>query len=214
MATLLDLKTRIIGETHREDLETDLASVFLTHIQDACEYYADMKFWFNSVLTTAATVNGQAYVNVPATVRVVERVTIPASGIELRETVLSRLPEGTVTGRPSVYAYLDDTLRLYPVPGGVYTLNIYGVEDVAAPAADADDNIWTNEASRLIAAHVRMTLARDVFMDEGATTLALASVQDNLRRLRRETGRRLQAPLTVDPAVLPSTSSTYDMTSI
>ena len=36
MATLADLKARIVAEMARDDLETDIPDVLLYHIQDAC----------------------------------------------------------------------------------------------------------------------------------------------------------------------------------
>ncbi len=195
MATLLDVKQRIIAETHRDDLEDDYASLLQTHIERACEYHADTKFWFNSTITTATTTGGSASVTVPATVRIVERVTVPSLDLELQEDTLDRLCEGTGYGEPRRYAYLNGTLRLYPIPGAAYTLNIYGVAQVDAPASDATENVWTDEAQDLIVAHTKMTLYRGLLRDAGGVELAQAEVIDALNRLRRETARKLKAPL-------------------
>lgn len=199
MATLADLKAIIIAEMNRDDLEADLADVLQQHIEDACEYYSDTKFWFNSVLTTATTTADVATVTIPSTVRIVERVTIPAYDTELRERTLAMLPETTTSAIPSHYAYYNDSLRFYPTPDATYTLNIYGVSKVAAPTLDADTSIWTNEASRLVRAHVRMTLYRDVFLDPDAAQMAMGAIGENLARLQRETGRRLSHRLATLP---------------
>lgn len=195
MATLADLKQRVITDMSRDDLEDDLSALLLMRIQDACEYYADTKFWFNSILTTVNTVAGVATVTIPATVRVIERVTIPAYVTELRETVLTELGDDTVQSVPDWYAYYNDLMRFYPIPDAVYTLNIYGVSKVAAPAVDADTSIWTNEAARLISAHTKMLLYRGKFRDPDGAQLAMGEVSDELTRLKRETAKRLETPL-------------------
>ena len=134
MSTLADLKTRIVAETARDDLETDIPDVLLYHIQDACEFYADTKFWFNSILTTVATTANVATVTIPSTVRIIERLTLPAYDMELSEVTAYGLPETTTPTIPSHYAYYNDNIRFYPTPDAAYTLNVYGIAKVAAPA--------------------------------------------------------------------------------
>lgn len=196
MATLLDLKMRVAAELNRDDLEDDLSSVLATHINQACEYYADRRFWFNAIVTTMPTVANTATAAIPATVRRIDRLTIPSLGVELVETVLEDVDCPTSqTGQPRRYSYYNDTVRLFPVPGGVYTLQIYGVAQIAAPATDAASNIWTTEAYDLITAQVKMTLCRGVLRDPDGAQLAIAEVQDSLARLERETATRLVTPL-------------------
>lgn len=195
MADLADLKARIVAEMARDDLETDIPDVLLTHIQDACEFYADTKFWFNSILTTVTTTANVQTVAIPASVRIIERITIPAYDRELRERTMVGLAETLSPTIPSDYTYYNDSIRFWPTPDAAYTLNIYGLAQVDAPAVDADDNIWTNQAAQLIAAHTRMTLSRDVFRDPDGTQLAQGAITDWRTRLRRETARRLRTPL-------------------
>lgn len=195
MTTLSDLKTRIIAEMVRDDLSDDLAGQLLIHIQRACEYYADEKFWFNSLVASAVTVAGTQTVAVPSTMRRVDRVTIPAYTDELVEVTLNDLDIGTVQSVPRGYAYYNDTLKFYPIPDAVYTLELTGLSKVAAPAVDADTSIWTNEAQDLIVARTKMTLYRGQFRDPEGTQLALGEVQDVFNKLKRETARRLETKL-------------------
>lgn len=197
MGTRQQLKARIISELSRDDLEDDLASLLETHIGQACEFYADTKFWFNSLVTTVATTPGLPDVTIPATIRIVERVTLPAQDIELQEVPLDSLCETSSTAYPREYAYYNDKLRLSPTPSGAFTLNVYGIQQVAAPASDSDSNIWTTEAYDLITAHVKMTLCRSVFRDTDGFKLFSGERADALSRLQRETTRRLVAPLRV-----------------
>lgn len=195
MTTLADLKTRIITEMVRDDLADDLAAQLLIHIQRACEYYSEEKFWFNSLVTTAVTVAGTQTVNVPATMRRVDRVTIPAYTQELIEVTMQDLDFDTVQSIPRGYAYYNDALKLYPTPDAVYTLQLTGIAQVDAPELDADSSIWTNEAQDLIVGRTKMTLFREQFRDPEGTQLAIAEVQEFYSKLRRETARRLETKL-------------------
>jgi hypothetical protein len=198
MTTLADLKTRIIAEMVRDDLSDDLAAQLLIHIQRACEYYADEKFWFNSIIASAVTVAGTATVNVPATMRRVDRVSIPAYYTDaLIEVTLIDLKSDTTQSLPRGYAYYNDALKFYPIPDAVYTLELTGLAQVAAPAVDADTSIWTNEAQDLIVARTKMTLYRGQFRDPEGTQLAIAEVQEVFNKLKRETAKRLETKLRV-----------------
>lgn len=206
MVTFATQKARIATEMVRDDIASggDKETVLEQHYQDAVEHYANEKFWFNTILTTATTTANVATVTIPTTVRRVEKVTIPAYYSTLRELTIGELPQWTtITGIPREYAYYNDSLRFYPIPDAAYTLNILGIAKVAAPTSGTDDNIWTNEAAPLIRAHTKMTLYRGLFRDPEGTQLALAEVQDALTRLRRETARRLDMPLTAYPRRQP-----------
>lgn len=197
MATLADLKTRIITEMVRDELSDDLAAQMLVHIQKACRYYQNEKFWFNSIITSAVTVPSTATVSVPASMLRVDRVTIPAYYTELLEVTLGDLEYDTIESIPRGYAYYNDALKLYPIPDAVYTLELTGLAEVDAPAVDADTSIWTNDAGDLIVARTKMTLYRDQFRDPEGTQLAQADVQEVFAQLKRETARRLETRLRV-----------------
>jgi len=199
MATLAELKTRIQTEINRDDLADDLATVLQQHIAAACEYFADEKFWFNSIVTT--TPASAQSVNIPAAVRRIERLTIPAQYTELREVVLPEFErlDGGQTGLPNAYAYYNDQVRLWPAPDATYTLQFTGLAQVDAPTSDSDSNIWTTQAFDLIVSRVKMTLARDVFRDPDGVQLFAAATAELLRKLKRETARRLETPLRARP---------------
>ena len=197
MVTFATQKLRIATEMVRGDLASggELETVLEQHYQDAVEYYANEKFWFNTLRTTANTVAATATITVPTTIRRVERVVVDAYDRELVEVTLANLPDDDSTGVPSRYAYYNDTLRLWPTPDAIYTLVFYGIAKVAAPTAAADDSIWTNEAAPLIRAHTKMSLYRGIFRDATGIAMAAAEASDAHRRLLRETARRLETPI-------------------
>lgn len=200
MVTWATQKTRIADEMVRSDIASGGAREALLekHYQDAVEYYANEKFWFNSIVTTVNTVASTQTVTIPSTVQTVERLTIPAYDIELREVNLSEIEDYDTEGLPEFYSYYNDSIRLWPTPDAVYTLRIYGVSKVAAPTTGTDDNIWTNEAAALIRAHTKMTLFRGLYRDPEGTQLAMAEAKDAYDALKQETARRLKKPLRSD----------------
>ena len=100
-----------------------------------------------------------------------------------------------MSGLPDRYAYYNDTLKLYPVPDAVYAMEITGLAQIAAPAADGDSSAWTNEAQDLIVARASFTLYRDQFRDTTGAQIAAGAAAEALGRLKRETARRLTTPL-------------------
>lgn len=195
MATFADLKTRIRTEMVRTDLEDDLADTLALHITRACEYFADERFWFNAYVGTVSAVPGSQTLSVPATIRRVERVSIPALQVEVREVILSDFPDFIASAIPQVYAYDNDQLLFYPTPDMDYTLRITGTKQINAPVNDDDSNEWTNEAQDLIVARAKSTLYRDQFRDPEGVQMAMGATQEALDRLKRETARRLETPL-------------------
>lgn len=195
MATLADLKTRISTEMVRRDLLSTLAPQLLLHIQRACEYYADQRFWFNAIVTAANAAPGVADLALPATVRRVERLALPAHNAALHEVQLGQMDTLSGTGAPRFYAALGDALRLSPTPDAAYSLQITGLAQIPAPVADADASAWTNEAQDLICYRTQETLFRHQFVDRERANDARLAALEALQRLKRETARRLQTPL-------------------
>lgn len=197
MSTLADIKARIIAELIRDDLEDDLAGQLLTHIQAACRHYAPERFWFNAIITTATTTQGDRNVTLPATMQRVQRVTLPQYYRELYETDLPyfEVPGNVVQSIPQWYTYYNDQIRLHPIPAGEYTLQVTGVKRIDPPEEDTDSNEWTTEAQDLIVAHAKATLSRDQFRDPEGYKMFAGAAQEHFSRLQRETALRLVSRL-------------------
>lgn len=75
-------------------------------------------------------------------------------------------PSTTATGEPSDYAYLDKSLRLYPIPNGAYPITIGGTERLVALSATTDANCWTQDAYDLIRSEAKLIVAREVLHDD------------------------------------------------
>lgn len=200
MATLADLKARIADDMTRDDMGTgeESESTLLAHIQKAVRYYSNERFWFNVTTATVNTVGSTSTVARPATIRIADRVTIPANNAELEQYQMDQLPLTDGGGTPLRFVNDGDNILLHPTPDGVFTLKVYGIKQVDEPALDADDNIWTNEAADLIAARTRFSLYRDVYFFPDKAQATIGDVQECLSYLRRETRKRLSSPLRTD----------------
>lgn len=196
MADYVALKARIAGEMARDDLATDIPDMLDAHVHDACEEFASRPFWFNTIVVSATTVDGEQQLELPGTVRIVDRVAGPYG--DLTAVRVEDFPDYGIlasNGTPLTFSYIDGGLRLDPVPDDAYSLTIYGIKQIDPPQVDADDNAWTNEAARLITAQVKFTLYRDVFSDAEGVSEAKGAVLDALAWMERETQRRTGARL-------------------
>ena len=196
MASLSELKARIIAETNRADLGAgeELEDMLALCIARAIEHHSDEQFWFNRESATAATAAGKAFVPTPYAVRIAHAVA--GDHGPLRRVPIERIEQrGACAGAPREWAAKGDLIALWPVPDVSYALTIHGVAQIDAPESASDCNAWTNEAADLIAARARFLLYRDIFRDVEGTQLAAQAEGEALSKLRRETRRRGAAPL-------------------
>lgn len=201
MATLADLKSAIVSDLARDDLETDIPDVLLAHINKAVRKYRVRNWWFLQRTTTTSAVISQNYVTRPATIERIRRVSIPALGYDLERVDITDIealdePSGQ-TGQPIWWAEGEagGQLRLYPAPSVAYTIKLTGTRRYSDLAADADDNPWTNEAADLIAAETKATLCRDVFADDEGFNRARGDVIDAVAALDETNIDRMDAPI-------------------
>jgi hypothetical protein len=205
MATLAELKTRIILAMNRDDLGTggEAHQALIDAYTRAIEFYADELFWFNRLSTTVNTVAQTPTVTLPTGLRY--GAVISYQGIPLQKVPLEDIQEyynaqNLVYSLPVWWADDGNTVRLWPTPDAVYSLSIYGLADLGVPASS---NAWTNEAYDLIEARSRMILYRDYFRDPEGAALAASAETEALGKLMRETRKRGVSPLRTDMQVRP-----------
>jgi len=196
MATYLDLRTRIIAETSRDDLVDTLAAQLKVHIAQAIEHHGGKRFWFNEGIVTGVCVVGNQYATKPATMRVIDRVTVTVGGATRPLTprplvYIDDLSAIASSGQPSDYAETGNQIRMWPTPNLAYPLGFIGIVNLSALTADGDTNAWTNEGYDLITARAKFTLFRDQFRDADGAQLAQSAEADALTKLRGETARRM-----------------------
>lgn len=203
MATLGDLKTRIISETLRDDLADEMASQLTLIIQKSIDFYAANRWWFNEKLATVSTVIGSALAPLPTDFRFLDQANLKVGGVSyalaLRQAVeIDELfTAGAINGQPTDLAIVNDDLYLWPSANKVYPVELRYVADVS-PAlnytSDNSSNFWTNEGQDLIVARAKLRLYRDYLsaqLQDPRVIAANNQEQEAYSRLRSEHNRRL-----------------------
>lgn len=202
MATLGDLKTRIISETVRDDLADDMASDLNTIIAGAIDYYANERWWFNELRATTACIIADPFLAIPTGARQIDDAFLIVGGVRyrmrrLQTAQIDDLYSVPMTGQPTDYAVFGAFLYLWPTPNQAYSVLWELLSDVT-PAlvmtVDASTNYWTNEGADLIVARSKVRLYRDYLSATASDPrLANAAAQeaDAYARLKSETNRRI-----------------------
>lgn len=203
MATLGDLKQRIIAETLRDDLADDLADQLTLIIQKSVDQYAANRWWFNERGTLVNCVIGSEFVALPDDFRFLDQADLKVGGIFYTLSSLQPVEvddlynAGPIGGQPTAAAILGTNLYVWPTPNVAYPIHLRYVADVL-PALDyADDasaNFWTNQGQDLITARAKLRLYRDYLSATVQDTRflnATAQEQEAYSRLRSEHNRRL-----------------------
>jgi hypothetical protein len=198
MPTLVELKTRIVTETNRDDIAPggELETLLHDTIARAIEFHADETFWFNRASAAAETVAESPTVAMPEGLRIA--LSVLCDGSPLRKVAAEDMQGLSGPGRPLLWAEEDGAIRLWPVPDSAYALILAGIAELGVPA---DGNGWTEAGCDLIAARARMLLFRDTLRDLDGVRLAASAEEEALSRLRRETRRRGRFNASIDPAL-------------
>lgn len=197
MATLADLKTRIITETNRDDLNDELANALTLCIQQAIDFYKNSRFWFNELREVSTIAAGSEYVATPSDFVWLDDVRIIVGGVRYRFTKRSMdwiesMYSVPLTGQPTDWAEFQSQARVWPTPNINYSLIWLGVADVT-PAIDYTDpnstNDWLTHGYDLIDARVRFLLYRDYFRDDGGMAIAKAAETESFSNLKSRSNR-------------------------
>jgi hypothetical protein len=196
--SLTTLKERIADELHRDDLTDQIADAITT----AITYYRSKRLEFNQLSASFNTVASQeSYTSgdtgFPTDIGQIDVVRITQSGrrivldpMEFSE-LQARSDSATQTNVPSNYAWYAQKLFLYPIPNGIYAVQLSYQQRKSAPASDADTaTVWTNQAEAVIRHCAKKLVRRDVMQDPGyvlseqAEQEAYAVLVDESRQLQ------------------------------
>lgn len=184
MGTFLDMQNRIADELGgRTDLLAPSFGVPLSPIQlaiqDAVSFWENERFYFNEYRTSGAfsTVVGQEFYTVSdwadiPTIFHIDKLSILISGNRYFMTPRTEQWMEDISinpswsGQPVDYAYYNYQLRFYPIPNGVYPVNVLGTKQFAQLLENSDSNVWTNDAEQLIRLTAKQYLYRDTILDD------------------------------------------------
>lgn len=213
MSTLGIMKERIASELRRGDLSTasefrSIAQVSDIHdaIMSAIECYQHRRFWWNeSRSLTFSTVAEQDIYDedddedIPRVLKF-DYVIITIGGqpfelfpIQPLEAELSNGPNAS-RGQPIYYSYYGRQLRLTPIPSeDDWIVRAGALLSMPAPASDGEaNNVWMNEAERLIRSHAKMELYLHVIKDLAEANTMRAVMEDALARAVHRTNQLTQ----------------------
>jgi hypothetical protein len=202
VATLGELKTRVITEVNRDDLADDLATILQTYIERSIDFYSSSRFWFNEFHTTSTFAINEQYTDIPEGVREIDDVWIIVGSVRYRlmrqeMADLEALYSVPLTGQPTDYAVFGTQIRLWPTPNIAYSGIWIGIRDVTPLVDDDSSNYWTIQGQDLIDARTRYLLYRDEFRDDFGTQQAGIAMDEAYRRLKGETNRRIGVGVTL-----------------
>lgn len=197
MATLGELKQRVITETNRDDLVDDLATLLSDYFVRAIEYWSDTRFWFNTAKTSFNFVAGSDIQALPSDFLTPDKLYILVG--PNRFSICKRTSEDiemlysiNSTGQPTDFCIDEDGLRVWPKPGVNYAGLWHYIKQLPALTDDSDSNEWTNEAQYLIVATVKRMLYRDVWRDQAGAEWAQVAENEELEKLKAKTNLRLK----------------------
>jgi hypothetical protein len=205
VTTFAAMKTRIVDEMLRDDLT---ATHLNNAINDAIKQWEGERWVFNERRYRILTVASQEYYDLS------EPVLLDSDGTVLEDgEMLLELDDITVTvnsqpyrlcqrsqqwfnknqlttslGQPADYTIYGNQLRIFPLPDGIYTLNLNGLGRLGpAPlSSDLHTNAWMTEGEELIRAHAKMLLYRDVVRDPEGAAIAAKAMEGPEHHLQRK----------------------------
>lgn len=199
MTTRATMQTEILADLRRSSAQ--LGSQTLSAISAAIKFYQPQRFWFNeSRSVTFNTVQSQSVYTFGTSGDITTEfyridggvITEDSDNRPLRRgdyVALETMIDGNSTeGRPTRFAYIAKSLRLYPVPDAAYAVRLFGHIKLAEPENDNDTgNDWFVEAYELIKCRAKAYLGAHVLMDLNMAAVMRAAEQDAFKALKKAT---------------------------
>jgi hypothetical protein len=209
MSNFLTMIQRIADEVDDGGIDTQIRRA----IDDAIRHHGRRRFYFNQKTFTFTTVAAQEDYTVTDAADIesflrVQTQYLTSGGIRYPITVaafetIHDAQNGSVTGRPTNWAFFAQKFRLYPIPDGAYEVTVAGHCKLATLVNDTDTNAWMTEAEELIRESAKRRLYMTVIKEplDAQASEALESIA--LSGLMEETKlRRGNLLLRVDPALV------------
>lgn len=164
------MQTRIANELAR----ADLSSYIKDAIKSAVSHYSRHHFWFNETTGTFNTADGTEYYAVVTTVPdfvEIDSMVITVNGnkyplVQRDMDYIDAVSGNTsLKGVPTDYCYYKESIRLYPIPNGVYTITMAYVKKFADLSATADTNAFMTTGEQLIRSRAKADLMTNYLMD-------------------------------------------------
>lgn len=193
MSTYSQMQSNIADKIVRTDLTTQIAD----EINRAINFYASDRFYFTQTTDTFSTVASQfAYSSsdsVATDIRDIDllQITISTNNYIYPERIsfneLQSLNVSNPTGQPSVWAYHQQKIFLYPVPNDVWTVTMYYQKAYADLSSGSDTSDWTSGLPKdLIEQRTLKVMYSDWVKDDESAARAAARELEIYNKLRME----------------------------
>jgi len=201
MTTLATMRTRIAGEMIRTDLNSEIDAA----IKSAIALVEVNRYSFNEARLLLNTVAAQEFYALPTDLRTragaalatgedvieIDAVTLrwASTGdpmMQVDDEWLEVYNSTNNNGQPYCWARVDTSLRIGPIPDGVYDLHILGTKKLATLSADSDSNAWMIQGERLVRAKAKQLIARDILKNSDEFSAAQSAEQEALTELARK----------------------------
>lgn len=208
MTTYLVMQNRIADEMVRDDLAGQIQKA----INDAIQVWEGIRFTFNERKFLINTVASEEYYDIDGPDN--DMVLFDGTELETGETLLeidtiritvnnsfypltartqgwfsryASLPSQYL-GQPDSYTIFNNQIRLYPVPDGVYPINIDGLARLGPfPLVnDEDTSPWMVAGEMLIRQQAKYILYRDIVRDAEGKQNATEGIQEAQFHLERK----------------------------
>lgn len=196
-----NLVTQIADEI--DDTTSEYTAQIQTAIFSAIRFCERSTYYFNETRdVTFQTVVGQAFYddadepNIPTLIRIqfayiedngqnLELIRAAPDYLEVIDDTLGS------QNKPVLWTYVDQKIRLYPVPNAAYTIRLQLGPYRIAPITDpSDSNVWTVEAFDMIKARAKYLLYKDILKEPNFAAEALNDYRDQHNALMGETDDR------------------------
>lgn len=180
-------------------VRTDLTSTIEKEINAAIKDYSKTRFWFNETRSeTFTTVIDQEFYgaaanpDIPNMVRIddvfVYQNNTPSRLTRRDNSELEWLSSSIVSsGLPIDYCFIEKQIRIYPRPNAAYPMRVTGFVIPPNLVADADTNVFTENAFDLIKFSTLRRVLRFPMRNFEAAAEAAADEQRHLSLLKQET---------------------------
>lgn len=197
MATLGQLKERILSKLDDGDIQHPTTAQVTDQINSTIEYYEVNAFWFSEAISNPTLTIGDAVVPLPSDFKQLiepNAVVIVESQVSWPLQHITPLQYDSINtealGLPRYYTFRNGQLELLFFPDKVYVLDLFYRKSFADLDDDADSNDFTNKAARLIEYKTLTDLLRDYRADFERAAVYEQRAEVEFNKIKKETYNR------------------------
>jgi hypothetical protein len=198
VATLAELRDKILSKLDDGDIQRPSASQVAAQINSTIKFYENKPFWFTQEkITLTTTAGSRVLTGVPddfKQTREPNALVIIQNDMPYPLQHITPLAYDTydvgAQGIPTLYTYRDGEFQLYYIPDQEYDINLYYEKRFDDLVDDADTNGFTLYAERLIEYRTLADLLADYREDFERANLYFQRADEEKKQILTETYKR------------------------